>query len=71
VAEIDRLERNRLLAMVPQEEREHLAPEFELVELDLRQMPYEESQSIEGVYFPLNGVISLVSQHPVVAASPA
>jgi CRP-like cAMP-binding protein len=62
VAETDRLERNRLLAMTPQQERERLAPEFELVELDLKQMLYEEGQPIEHVYFPLNGVISLVSQ---------
>jgi CRP-like cAMP-binding protein len=62
VAEIDRLERNRLLAMAPPEEREQLAPEFELVDLDLRQMLYEEGQPIEHVYFPINGVISLVSQ---------
>jgi CRP-like cAMP-binding protein len=48
--------------MTPQQERERLAPEFELVELDLKQMLYEEGQPIEHVYFPLNGVISLVSQ---------
>jgi CRP-like cAMP-binding protein len=62
VADIGCLEGNRLLAMAPREEREELAPEFELVELDLRQMVYEEGQPIEHVYFPLNGVISLVSQ---------
>jgi CRP-like cAMP-binding protein len=61
MAEIDLLGRNRLLALVPQEERERLAPMFELVELDLRQTVYEEDQPIEHVYFPLNGVVSLVS----------
>lgn len=62
MADTDLLARNRLLAMVPQEEREHLAPELELVELDLKQTLFEESQPIDYVYFPINGVISLVSQ---------
>jgi CRP-like cAMP-binding protein len=61
VAEIDLLARNRLLAMVPEEEREQLGPALELIDLDLRQTVYEESQPIEHVYFPLNGVLSLVS----------
>jgi CRP-like cAMP-binding protein len=61
MAEIDLLARNRLLALVPDEERERLAPKFELVELELRQTVYEEGQPIEHVYFPLNGVVSLVS----------
>jgi CRP-like cAMP-binding protein len=62
VAQIDLLARNRLLAMVSQEERERLASELEFVELELRQTVYEESQPIEHVYFPINGVLSLVSQ---------
>jgi CRP-like cAMP-binding protein len=62
MAEINLLARNRLLAMVPDEERERIAPELELVELDLKQTIYEEGQPIEHVYFPLNGILSLVSQ---------
>jgi CRP-like cAMP-binding protein len=62
VAEIDLLARNRLLAMVSHEERERLAPELELVDLDLRQTVYEEGEPIEHVYFPINGILSLVSQ---------
>jgi CRP-like cAMP-binding protein len=59
---MDALARNRLLAMVPHHERERLAPELEVVELDLRQTIYEESQPIEHVYFPINGILSLVSR---------
>jgi CRP-like cAMP-binding protein len=62
VAEIDLLVRNRLLAMVSEAERRRLAPELELVELELKQTVYEESQPIEHVYFPINGVLSLVSK---------
>jgi CRP-like cAMP-binding protein len=63
VAEIDLLTRNRLLGIISQEERERLlGAELELVELDLRQMLYDEGQPIEHVYFPINGVLSLVSQ---------
>jgi CRP-like cAMP-binding protein len=62
VAQVDLLERNRLLAMAPQQERDQLAGDLELVELELRQTIYAESQPIEHVYFPINGVLSLVSQ---------
>jgi CRP-like cAMP-binding protein len=62
VADADLLARNRLLAMLSQAEREQLGPELELVELELRQMLYEEGQPIEHVYFPISGVLSLVSQ---------
>jgi CRP-like cAMP-binding protein len=62
VAEIELLTANRLLAMAPQAERERLAPDLELVELDLKQTVYEEGQPIDHVFFPLNGVLSLVSQ---------
>jgi CRP-like cAMP-binding protein len=56
------LTHNRLLATVPSAERERLASEFELVSLDLKQNIYQEDQPIEHVYFPLSGVLSLVSQ---------
>jgi CRP-like cAMP-binding protein len=62
VAEIDLLAHNRLLAMIPGREREALSPELELVELDLRQTIYEEGRPIDHVYFPLDGVVSLISQ---------
>jgi CRP-like cAMP-binding protein len=56
------LAENRLLANVPPGEREWLAPEFELVSLELKQMLYRENEPIEHVYFPVTGVLSLVSQ---------
>jgi CRP-like cAMP-binding protein len=62
VADVECLAQNRLLAMVPDRERIQLAPEFELVSLDLKQTLYQEDEPIEYVYFPVTGVISLVSQ---------
>lgn len=53
---------NRLLAMVPDGEREPLARDFELVSLELRQTIFEEDQPIDHVYFPISGVLSLVTQ---------
>jgi CRP-like cAMP-binding protein len=62
VVDSEILVRNRLLAIVPVRERERLAGEFELVSLELKEMLYQEDEPIEHVYFPLNGVMSLVSQ---------
>ncbi len=56
------LARNRLLAIISDGERERLAADFELVTLDLKQMLYRENEPIEHVYFPVTGVLSLVSQ---------
>ena len=62
MADVDILTRNRLLAMVSEEERDRLAPELEVVALDLREHVYTEDEPIEHVYFPITGVLSLVSQ---------
>lgn len=62
MAEIDLLARNRVLAILPRDELERLAPEFELVEMDLKDSVYAENAPIEHVYFPVTGVLSLVSQ---------
>jgi CRP-like cAMP-binding protein len=62
VADTDTLARNRLLAMIPDEERARLAPDFEVVTLDLRAHLHRENEPIEQVYFPISGVLSLVSQ---------
>jgi CRP-like cAMP-binding protein len=51
-----------LLALVPQDERERLKSEFEIVSLGLKDTIYEEDKPIEYVYFPLDGILSLVSQ---------
>jgi CRP-like cAMP-binding protein len=56
------LARNRLLAMIPEREQERLASQFELVSLDLKDSIYRENEPIEHVYFPVSGVLSLVSQ---------
>jgi CRP-like cAMP-binding protein len=48
--------------MVPDRERERLATEFELVSLELKSHLYREDERIEHVYFPISGVLSLVSQ---------
>jgi CRP-like cAMP-binding protein len=62
VVESSILAANRLLALVPEDERERLASEFELVSLALKDTVYEEDKPIEHVYFPLDGILSLVSQ---------
>jgi CRP-like cAMP-binding protein len=62
VVESSILASNRLLALVPQDERERLAREFELVSLELKDTIFEEDKPIEHVYFPLDGILSLVSQ---------
>lgn len=62
VVESPVLSSNNLLAMASADERERLAPDFELVSLDLRTTVYEEDQPIDYVYFPISGVLSLVSQ---------
>jgi CRP-like cAMP-binding protein len=48
--------------MVAGDEQERLAPEFELVSLDLKQSVYREDEPIDAVYFPVDGVLSLVSR---------
>ena len=56
------LGRNRLLATLPDDERERLATEFELVSMELKHTVYREDEPIEHVYFPIDGILSLVSQ---------
>jgi CRP-like cAMP-binding protein len=56
------LPRNRLLAMLPNDERERLSSQLELVSLELKQPLYEENKPIEYVFFPVSGVLSLVSR---------
>lgn len=56
------LARNRLLAIISDDERERLAHGLELASLDLKAPIYREGQPIEHVYFPVSGVLSLVSR---------
>jgi CRP-like cAMP-binding protein len=62
MAELEILKRNRLLAAIPEDERKGLAPEFELVPMGLKAHVYREDEPIEHVFFPVSGVLSLISQ---------
>ena len=55
------LQRNRLLAALPVEERLRLGSEMCLVELGMREQIYDTGALITQVYFPLNCVISEVT----------
>jgi CRP-like cAMP-binding protein len=53
--------KNRLLAALPLEEYELLLPNLETVSLPLKYVLYEPNKPIEHVYFPIHGVVSLVT----------
>lgn len=52
---------NQLLSALPREEYERLLPNLEFVSLAFKQLLCEPHQPIEYVYFPNNGIISLVT----------
>lgn len=52
---------NRLLASLPEEEIKRLQPYLEPVSLNLKQELYQPNEPIDFVYFPLEGVCSLLS----------
>lgn len=52
---------NRLLASLPREEYERLVPYLEPVFLDFKRELYQPNVPIDFVYFPLDGVYSLLS----------
>ncbi len=52
---------NRLLAALPEEDYQHLVTHLECVELSSDQVLHEHGEPIDYVYFPLEGVISLVN----------
>lgn len=52
---------NRLLAALPPEVYERLRPHLTLVELGLREILWEKDGPIPYVYFPLNGVVSMIA----------
>lgn len=56
-----KLIQNQLLSALPKEEYQRLLPNLELVSLPLKQLIYAPSEPIEYVYFPLDGIISLVN----------
>jgi CRP-like cAMP-binding protein len=53
--------KNRLLAALPPAEYHRLLPKLETVSLSLKQPIYESRRTIDHVYFPLNGVASIVA----------
>ena len=53
--------KNRLLASLPREEYERIQPYLEPVVLDFKRELYQPNVPIEFVYFPLEGVCSLLS----------
>lgn len=52
---------NRLLALLPQAERERLQPHLELVALPLYQPIYAAGDPMTDVYFPQSAIVSLVA----------
>lgn len=52
---------NRLLAALPAAEAELVLPHLELVPLERGRVIQDVERPIEGVYFPVDGVISIVS----------
>jgi CRP-like cAMP-binding protein len=55
------LTRNRMLAVLPEADRERLARRLSPTFLEIKRVLFEPGKPIESVYFPLNGVISLVT----------
>ena len=53
---------NRLLAALPKKEYQRLLPELEQVPLAFGDILYEPGDAITHVYFPDNGIISLLSK---------
>ncbi|SHL59764.1 cAMP-binding domain of CRP or a regulatory subunit of cAMP-dependent protein kinases [Bradyrhizobium lablabi] len=51
---------NRLLTLMSDDDYDRVRPHLALVALDYRKSLYEASRPIEHVYFPINGVASLV-----------
>jgi CRP-like cAMP-binding protein len=51
---------NRLLAALPRDQYVRLLPHLERVPLPLREILYDANGPISHVFFPLNGVVSLV-----------
>lgn len=51
---------NRLLAALPAQEYSRLLPNLETVSLELKQLLYTPGETIEYVYFPNHGIVSLL-----------
>ena len=53
-------EQNRILSLLPAEERERLFPHLELIELPLGRVLYESGGLLQHVYFPIDSIVSLL-----------
>lgn len=53
--------KNRLLAALPDQDYQRLIPHLELVSLPRHQVLYDVGEAIAHVYFPTQGMVSLVS----------
>ena len=52
---------NRILDALPAEERDRLIASMDIVELPIKTVLFEPGAPMDAVYFPINGVISLVT----------
>ncbi|MFL5618131.1 MAG: Crp/Fnr family transcriptional regulator [Gemmatimonadaceae bacterium] len=62
LAPAEGIHRNRLLAAIPAQELDRILPSLESVPLVDGMPIYERNEPISHVYFPISGVISLVSE---------
>jgi CRP-like cAMP-binding protein len=53
---------NRLLMTLPPEDYRQITPHLERISLGLRAMLYESRKPIEYVYFPIDGVMSMLAE---------
>ncbi|HEX5842295.1 MAG TPA: Crp/Fnr family transcriptional regulator [Pseudomonas sp.] len=60
MSETPSLQQNLLLASLPDEVQERLAPHLELVELPLGMVLYESGDTMRHVYFPTDSIVSLL-----------
>ena len=56
------VERNRLLGALPADELEEILPQLESVPLKVGMPIYEPNEPITDVYFPITGIVSMVSE---------
>jgi CRP-like cAMP-binding protein len=54
--------KNQILASLPDEDYQRLAPHLKDVTLDHGKVLYEMGEGVEHVYFPTNAVVSLVTE---------
>jgi CRP-like cAMP-binding protein len=53
---------NRLIDKLPDPDYHTISADLELVDLGVRHRIYERNEPVEHVYFPIDGVISLVAE---------